>query len=233
MPKQHPYTTISDILETPDLSDKAKIVLCVLAIFAGKKGACWPSRERLAASVHRTPRTVSSALKELEDGGYVKRERRPRQSTLYTLHLEGKALSHQKSDKCDVDNSEKGGSVQDPDVKDQVSLRGKPFHIDTILYEQPIEQPSTTPPTPSYPDRGDVDNPASKNGGNTHLKISFDRKPDGCMLNRLRHYRWQYRAGTWSAPATPANREILAEALYSYEGHVDIEEMTGCPNRSL
>ena len=53
------------------------------------------------------------------------------------------------------------------------------------------------------------------------------------MLNRLRHYRWQYRAGTWSASATPANREILADVLFSYEGHVDIEEGTGCPNRSL
>ena len=212
-----------------DLNDRAKVVYAALSMFAGTDGECWPGEERLAEVTHRSLRRLREAIKELKDAGII--EVVPGRRINATIRLLDRTKSAGlKTDKSNVDNSVKTGrkapvkSELRPDEKRIKTGRLTYDSSNIVLKEQ--EKNSTTPPTPSYPDRVDVDNSTPPNGEHTHLQISFDQKPDTCMLNRLRHYRWNYDAGTWTTPITPANREILAEVLDSYQGHVDFKEVT-------
>lgn len=53
-----------------------KFVLVVLADMADERNSCFPSQRHIAAKVGASERTVRGALHALEDGGWVRRERR-------------------------------------------------------------------------------------------------------------------------------------------------------------
>ena len=55
-----------------------KSVLLALADFADKDGFAWPAQETLAERTGLSSRTVRSALKALEAGGFIAREKRNR-----------------------------------------------------------------------------------------------------------------------------------------------------------
>lgn len=60
----------------------------VIADAADKDGVCWPSLEYLVDSTRLSKATVSRALAELENGGYLSRRRRRAQSSVLTLRRE-------------------------------------------------------------------------------------------------------------------------------------------------
>ena len=55
-----------------------KFVLVTLANYADEDDSCFPGQEKLARDVGTSVSTIRRALKELEDGGYIVRERRYR-----------------------------------------------------------------------------------------------------------------------------------------------------------
>ncbi len=48
---------------------------------------CWPGIKRIAADLHLSRSTVKRALKELEQSGYLRRERRSRENGGDTSNL--------------------------------------------------------------------------------------------------------------------------------------------------
>lgn len=69
------------------LSAKANSVLRVLADRADTKGRCFPSQETLAEDCGLSPRSVFTALKELEATGWIIRARRQRKDGSRTSDL--------------------------------------------------------------------------------------------------------------------------------------------------
>lgn len=63
-------------------------VLMVIADAADKGGVCWPSLDYLVDATRLSKATVSRALAELEDGGYLSRRRRRATSSVLTLRRE-------------------------------------------------------------------------------------------------------------------------------------------------
>lgn len=84
------------ILFHSDLSDRAKIMFCVLASMAGKQGKCWPSQDWLSERLNISRDTVKRAIRELEQNSLVFRRRdqdkkgRPNYYELITTEPTGK-----------------------------------------------------------------------------------------------------------------------------------------------
>jgi len=66
----------ADVMQDPGLSLRAKGVYGLLATFARKDRTCYPSITKLGELSGTGRRTIERALKELEEKGYVKREKR-------------------------------------------------------------------------------------------------------------------------------------------------------------
>lgn len=64
---------------------RLKLVALALADHADDDGNCWPATAKLCAKTGQSERTVLSALRELEAGHALKRQKRPNQGTLYQL----------------------------------------------------------------------------------------------------------------------------------------------------
>ena len=71
--------TVSGITSTQ------KAILIALADRANEDNQCWPSYEDICARSCANQKTVASALKALEQQGFIKKTRRYSQSTLYQL----------------------------------------------------------------------------------------------------------------------------------------------------
>jgi hypothetical protein len=72
------------------LGDPAtKIVLLVLANRADDLGQCWPSHQSISEEADQSPRSVRRRLDELEQAKLIKRKRRRRASTIFTLNMPG------------------------------------------------------------------------------------------------------------------------------------------------
>lgn len=69
------------------LTPKANAVLRILADRADAKGRSFPSQERLAEDADLSPRSVWAALKELEESGWITREKRQRRDGSRTSDL--------------------------------------------------------------------------------------------------------------------------------------------------
>lgn len=66
------------------LTPTAKATAFVLATYM-RDGMCWPSRRLIAAGIGKSERTVTRALRELEDAGVVKIEHRMNSSSVYEI----------------------------------------------------------------------------------------------------------------------------------------------------
>ena len=88
----------------------AKLILLSLADRADKEtNQCWPSLARLAEDTHLSVATVKRKLTYLEEHGFITRNQRDQQSTLYTLaHPE---LSGWLTESQGVAHTELGGRL--------------------------------------------------------------------------------------------------------------------------
>lgn len=72
---QHDYPNFTRIpwavLESPGLSNNAKLLFGFLDKYAGKNGQAFPSRKTLATDMNSSLRTVDSAVKELVSAGFL------------------------------------------------------------------------------------------------------------------------------------------------------------------
>ena len=68
-----------------DISGTDKLVLLALADWANDQGLCWPSLDTLAGKSSLNVRTVSNAIKRLEQGGFIRRETEVGKGTKYWL----------------------------------------------------------------------------------------------------------------------------------------------------
>jgi len=66
----------ADVMQDPSLSLRAKGVYGLLATFARRDRTCFPSINTLSDYSGTGRRTIERALKELEEKGYVKKEKR-------------------------------------------------------------------------------------------------------------------------------------------------------------
>jgi pyocin large subunit-like protein len=67
------------------ITSTQKAILIALADRANEDNQCWPSYEDICARSCANQKTVASALKALEQHGFIKKTRRYSQSTLYQL----------------------------------------------------------------------------------------------------------------------------------------------------
>lgn len=80
--KYNPYRADKEILILPlwllalDISLAAKVLYGLLRRYAGNKGVCFPSVNRLAAEMRLTPRRVTACLKELVEVPLITRDAR-------------------------------------------------------------------------------------------------------------------------------------------------------------
>lgn len=87
---QKGYTLIPNyILHTSRISGRAKLVYAALLSHAwGNKDSSFPGQERLAEQCGSSPRSIWSAIKELEKAGFITVIRRGLGKTnLYVLHF--------------------------------------------------------------------------------------------------------------------------------------------------
>jgi hypothetical protein len=83
------------IAKLPEIGSTAMAVYLVLAAHADDDGRCWPSEATLARLVGCTDRTVRTSLKALEAAGLIGKQRRRRDTPVYTLHTGRKPASGQ------------------------------------------------------------------------------------------------------------------------------------------
>ena len=69
------------------LTHRAKAVYMHLEDRMDSERKCWPGIKRIAADLHLSRSTVKRALKELEQSGYLRRERRSRENGGDTSNL--------------------------------------------------------------------------------------------------------------------------------------------------
>ncbi|QQR69094.1 MAG: helix-turn-helix domain-containing protein [Alphaproteobacteria bacterium] len=67
------------------LPQKEKIVLLALADNANDEGVCWPSISNVALKCSVSERTAQYAIRALEQNGYLKTEKKPGSSSVYTI----------------------------------------------------------------------------------------------------------------------------------------------------
>lgn len=109
----------------------AKLLLLALADRADKEtGQCWPSLARLSADTEISPATIARKLNYLEDSGFIKRDRRDKTSTVYTLsQRETPTLSQTETG---VSHSETGGYLT---VRHEPISNNLSSNLDNILEE--------------------------------------------------------------------------------------------------
>jgi hypothetical protein len=73
------------LLTNTELSDGAKVMFAYLKYRQGKDAACWPSYSAIAQDLGITERTAMNRAAELENAGYIERQRRPGRSNLFVL----------------------------------------------------------------------------------------------------------------------------------------------------
>ena len=77
---------IDDIIADPNLTASAKLVIIALVRrWAWFKDHCFPSDQTIAAAIGMSPGHVQRCLAELEQAGYVRRERTPRRRIIWLL----------------------------------------------------------------------------------------------------------------------------------------------------
>jgi Helix-turn-helix domain len=91
-------------------NDKRKLILSILSEHADPNGFCWPSQARLALLAECAVKTVERHLKKLEQGGFLKRQKR------------GGNGAGRQSDGCQL-NLDRQGELTDKAVS--VSARGE------------------------------------------------------------------------------------------------------------
>ncbi len=87
---QNGYTLVPNfVLNSKVLSGRAKLVYAIMLSYAyGGKAAIFPGQERLAKQCGSSPRSVWSAIRELQKGGYISVIRRGMTKTnVYVLHV--------------------------------------------------------------------------------------------------------------------------------------------------
>lgn len=138
----------------------AKLVLISLANHANHRtGLCWPTVALIAEEASQSERTVQRKLPLLEEGGFIRIERRPNQSSRYFLQLE-RAEPVSEEEGCHPvtstpggDNSGGAGDSVAP-RGDTVVTRGGDTVGGTIEPESSNLQKPSTHPNP--PRRGQV-----------------------------------------------------------------------------
>jgi hypothetical protein len=81
------YQATAWALEQDPKGPSAKVVLLALAAYADKNGQCYPARERLATETCQSVATVDRRLKDLENMGFIRRERRLREDGADTTSM--------------------------------------------------------------------------------------------------------------------------------------------------
>ncbi len=91
------FTQIPNVLlQTPDLSNNAKVVYAQLLSYAWNNDRCFPGQERMATDSGASKSTVNRAVIELERAGWLEIQRRGQGKTnVYTL----KYVVHKSTDK--------------------------------------------------------------------------------------------------------------------------------------
>jgi len=86
MAEQHVQPPLS-LFSDSRLSDGDRVVYCVLLSFGdfGTLANCRPSREAIAKKSDRKMRAVSYSLDNLDTAGWIKRQHRPNQPSIYTF----------------------------------------------------------------------------------------------------------------------------------------------------
>lgn len=74
-----------EVTRNNSLSLEAKGIYCYLASFCGEDGTCFPSLETILKELNIGKNRFYKYIKELEDAGILKRQKRNQKSTIYTL----------------------------------------------------------------------------------------------------------------------------------------------------
>lgn len=74
-----------EVTRNDSLSLEAKGIYCYLASFCGEDGSCFPSLETILKELNIGKNRFYKYIKELEDAGILKRQKRNQKSTIYTL----------------------------------------------------------------------------------------------------------------------------------------------------
>lgn len=128
-----PFAVIPEwVLYHPDLSDGAKVLYGALQRHVGSTGTAWPGQERLATLLNCSVRTIKARTAELEQAGAIRKQRRFRSTTIYTLV---------------ADSPKRGKILPHKDVQDSAPQRGEILPDRTRATER-----EKNPPTPQ---RGD------------------------------------------------------------------------------
>ncbi len=121
------------------------LTMLALADRSDDEGSCFPSVETLAKKTRQTERNVQRCLKKMADEGYLDRQFRIYNSTIYRLNLsklKGDKLSPPPTPKGDrlgstrVTNGAKTMSQMSPDSSSNTSVDSKP-----LLFEDSKEEP--------------------------------------------------------------------------------------------
>lgn len=122
-----------------DIDSASQIaVMMVLANAADDEGVCWPSVDHLMAATRLSRSTVLRALSDLENNGYVAKQRRRAKSSVYTVVRE-----RLQNGKCHGETCH-GDTLSEPNVSQRDLLRS---HSDTVLkgITKRITKSSATP----------------------------------------------------------------------------------------
>jgi hypothetical protein len=92
------YRLMSEVLSLSQGGPIERLVLIALAERANKTGQCWPSLDDIGARTGLGRTAICAALGRLERRGELRRKRRRRQSTLYTIRLPAEALGVREAD---------------------------------------------------------------------------------------------------------------------------------------
>jgi predicted transcriptional regulator len=80
------FTQVPNILLKSKLSANAKVVYAQLLAYAWTNDKCYPGQVRMAEDIGTSQPTITRALQELEDAGWLQIERRGQGKTnIYTL----------------------------------------------------------------------------------------------------------------------------------------------------
>ena len=83
---------IDEIIANPNLTAAAKLVaVCLIRQWAWFKDSCFPSDQTIASKIGMSPGHVQRCLGELEQAGYIRRERTPRCRIIWLLWRLGEA----------------------------------------------------------------------------------------------------------------------------------------------
>lgn len=75
----------NSVLYADDITSTEKLVYILLRSMAIGRDECFPSTDKLGKLLGITRRTISTCLKNLEDGGYINKQRRFGNTNVYTI----------------------------------------------------------------------------------------------------------------------------------------------------